>query len=376
MKRLNCSIAELMIKTYTVGIMNDTIILGFCIILFVVAHELIRRTALRHIKESNDADESCYYRKRFFGIRLCIAIVFGCISLYVILSGDNIGVNSVMVGLLLAWTSYINKHSLPLSGKRPHDITKSKFILYLRGFAYDDYSLTQKDLSKSQKDLSTFSEGRFINILKQYMPVYAVGMTKELNSPIGAERIYLNDARWESEVMDLMTRASLIVILLNDSQSCIWEICKSNQFKNKAVFISNNSEKLANIRRELNKQYVYPLPIGLKDKTISYFTGNSHETQISEYSNTDKSYRQIIKQLMFKKFRLRRFVFTQKRLNWILGVYGIVLYISWTILILKYNLNTTTAIVWGIFSYVVSIILILFAYNKLYVLMNRSVLKS
>lgn len=270
-------------------------------------------------------------RKRFFQIRLIIAIIFGFIALYVILSGDNIGVNSVIVGLLLAWSSYVNKHSLPVSGKRPHNITKSQIILYLRGFAYDDYSLTQKDLSKSHKELNTFSEGHFINILKQYMPVYAVGMTKELNSPIGAERIYLNDAEWESKVIELMTKASLIVILLNDSQSCIWEICKSNQYTDKVVFISNNSEKLINIRKKLNKQYVYPLPIGLKDKTISYFIGNSYEAQISGYSNTDKSYRQIIKQLMFKKFGLRRFVFTQKRLNWILGVYGMVLYICWTI---------------------------------------------
>ena len=169
---------------------------------------------------------------------------------------------------------------------------------------------------------------------KQYMPVYAVGMIKELNSPIGAEHIYLNDAEWESEVIELMTKASLVFILLNDSQSCIWEICKSNQFKDKVVFISNNSEKLTNIRKELNKQYVYPLPIRLKDKTISYFIWNSHEAEISEYSNTYKGYRQIIKQLMFKKFRLRRFVFTQKRLNWILGVYGMVLYICWTILAL------------------------------------------
>ena len=43
--------------------MNDTIILCLCIILFVVAHKLIRRTALRHIKESNNADESCYYKQ-------------------------------------------------------------------------------------------------------------------------------------------------------------------------------------------------------------------------------------------------------------------------------------------------------------------------
>ena len=281
-----------------------------------------------------------------------------------------------MIGLLLAWTSYVNKHSLPLSGKRPYDITKSKFILYLRGFSYDDYSLMQKDLSKSYKELNTFSEGYFINILKQYMPVYAVGMTKELNSPIGAERIYLNDAEWESEVMDLMTKASLIVILLNDSQSCIWEICKSNQFKNKVVFISNNSEKLTNIRQELNKQYVYHLPIGLKEKTISYFIENANETLISEYSNTEKSYMQIIKELMFKKFGLRRFVFTQKRLNWILGVYGILLYVFWTILTLKYNLNTTTAIVLCIFSYVVSTILILFVFDKLYALTNKSILKN
>ena len=84
---------------------------------------------------------------------------------------------------------------------------------------------------------------------------------------------------------------------------------------------------------------------------------------------------QIIKELMFKNFGLRRFVFTQKRLNWIFGVYGILLYICWTILALKYNLNTTTAIVWGIFSYVASIILILFAYDKLYALINKSKLR-
>ena len=110
--------------------MNDTIILCLCIILFVVAHELIRRTALRHIKESNNADESCYYRKKFSILRLITAIIFVCIALYVVLSGSNIGINSIMVGLLLAWTSYINKHSLPFLGKRPNDITKSKFILY------------------------------------------------------------------------------------------------------------------------------------------------------------------------------------------------------------------------------------------------------
>lgn len=54
--------------------MIDTIILSLCIILFIGVHELLRRTAIRHIKESNNADESCYYRKKFFRLRLISAI--------------------------------------------------------------------------------------------------------------------------------------------------------------------------------------------------------------------------------------------------------------------------------------------------------------
>ena len=309
--------------------MIDTVILFISIVLFIAAHEFIRKSAMRHIQESNCADESCFYRKKFLRLRLIAVIIFASVAIYVVVSGHNTGVNSGMVVLVLLWSSYINKHSLPLSGMRPKDMTQANFILYLRGFASDDYSLTQKDLGKLNVKLSTFSEGSFINILKQYMPVYAVGMTKELNSPIGAKRIYLDDEEWESEVLELMTRASLIVILLNDTPSCIWEICKSNQFKNKTVFISNDTEKVANIRKELNKQSVYLLPTGLKGQTISYFIEDGNELIISGYSNTEKSYKQIIKELMFKKFGLTRFVLTQKNMTLML----VILYIAVSILL-------------------------------------------
>lgn len=356
--------------------MTDTFILFISVVLFGGAQELIRRSAMRHILESDDADESCHYRKRFYWLRLGITIVFVGIALYVIFSGPNIGVNAVMAGLMSAWSSYINKHSLPLSGKRPADITKPGFVLYLRGFASDDYSLSHKDLSKKMKNPAVFSEGHFISILKQYMPTYAVGMTKELDSPIGAERIYLDDAGWKEEVMDLMTRASLIVILLNDTRSCIWEICKAKQFKDKVVFISNNSEKLTNVRKELNRQYLYHLPIGLKDKTISYTTVKTKEAQIIEYANTEKSYRNIIKQLMSEKFGLRRFVFTQKRLTLILCIYGVLFLAGWSILAIKCNLDDRTAIVLGVFSYVASAILLLFTYDKFYMLKYRKFFSS
>lgn len=58
--------------------MIDTIILFLYIIIFVGVHELLRRTAIRHIKESDNADESCYYRKKFSRLRLISAIIFGC----------------------------------------------------------------------------------------------------------------------------------------------------------------------------------------------------------------------------------------------------------------------------------------------------------
>lgn len=355
--------------------MAGTILLFACIILYVAFYEFIKKKASRHIEESNSADEACSYRNKFFIQRLIIAIVFGGIALFIIFFGSNAEVNSIMVGLLLAWTSYQNKHSLPISGKRPHDITKSKFVLYLRGFAYDNYSLGLMDLSRKRKNLNNFSEAHFINVLKQYMPVYAVGMTKELNAPIGAERIYLNDTEWEQEVLDLMNKASLIVILLNDSPSCIWEIRESNLFKNKVVFISHNKEKLANIRQELNKYHVYPLPIGLKDRTISYIIGDNKETQIFEYSDTEKSYIQIVKKLMREKFGLRRLVFTQRKLNLMVGIYAVILFVCWSLLALKFRLDVTTVMFWGIISLVIPMIFLSFVYDKLYALINKSKLR-
>ena len=56
-----------------------SIILFLCILLFVGVHELLRRTAIRHIKESDNADESCYYRKKFSKLRLITAIIFGAL---------------------------------------------------------------------------------------------------------------------------------------------------------------------------------------------------------------------------------------------------------------------------------------------------------
>lgn len=353
--------------------MNNTIILLIISTIYIISFELFRRSTLTKIKNSDDADESCFYRKKFFWQRIISTSLYVVIAMYIIFSGDAADVNCIMVGVVYAWSSFIVSRSLPLSGKRPNDI-KSKFVLYLRGFAFDDYTTNNKTLSEN-KDINKFSEGLFMGILKQYMPVYAVGMTKELCSPIGAERIYLNDANWESEVLDLMSRASLIVILLNDSQSCIWELSKSNQFKKKVVYICDNNSKLLRIRKELNKQSVYPIPIGLTDRTISYVLEDSNRVIISEYSNKENDYMLILKKMMYEKLGLRRFIFTQKRLNMAVWFYIAIMVVCWWSLALKFDLSANSAIMWGILSGTISFIFMLYAYDRLYWLLNKGKLK-
>ena len=44
--------------------MTDTAILFISMLLFVLAYELIRRSAMRHIMEKEDADESCRCRRK------------------------------------------------------------------------------------------------------------------------------------------------------------------------------------------------------------------------------------------------------------------------------------------------------------------------
>ena len=354
----------------------SSIILFTLILTYGFVIEFAKRRALSHIQNSSNVDVSCVYRKRFASIRLSASIIFGIVALFIILSSGNTGVNSSMIGLLMAWGAYQNKQSLPLSGKRPQDIRGDNFILYLRGFICDDYSLTPKDLARNCNNLTFFSEGHFIYLLKQYMPVYAVGMTKELNSPIGAERIYLNDTEWEDEVWGLMERARLIVVLLNDSQSCIWEICKAHQFQEKVIFISNNNDKLVNIRKDLNRLYIYPFPIGLKERTLSYFSEKNKRVQILEYQNTEKDYMQMIKIFMNEKFHLKRFIITQKGMKWGVSIYGVLFFIGWSLFSLVSKLNTSISIMSGIFIFVLSLILPIYLYDKYYSFFRSKRLKK
>lgn len=282
---------------------------------------LVRAKAHNAVKGAPDADSSCYYRKQFAIIRLLIIFMTGII--FFVILADMGKVSGLTIGLISGWSGTCFLLNFPAYAIRPTQIKDKHFVLYLRGFSRDNYSETTEDLQKTDKS-DSFSEGRFIHLLKQYLPVYAVGMTKELEAPHGANRVYLNDSDWEQEVETLMNRATIIVILLNESDSCIWEIRQARKYKDKIVYICDNQDKLVNVRQKLNALREGGIPIGVKNNTATYIDGKGSSVTI-QISHTDKDYSKFIHSLMTDKFGLKRRIFSNKESKKIATLQGIIL---------------------------------------------------
>lgn len=347
----------------------------YLIISFVFAYiyENKRTYMLKKISVADNADDACSLRRSFINWKIFIVIIYAIITMTIFIFPLCLNIELKPVAIFIVtslFNAYVQKRSLPISGKRPHDIKESCFVLYLRGFAYDNYSLSEFELKNGVENAHAFSEAHFISFLKKYLPVYAVGMTKEMESPVGAERIYLNDNNWEEEVYNLMERATMIVILLNDSSSCISEIAMSNNFLRKVVFISNRYTTLFNIRKALNKESIYPLPVGLKENTISYCLENM-ENEYIEYENNEKSYIKVVKTIMEEKFGLKRFLLTKKTENKVTTIYSIiaVILICFFALFFK-NTLLVASIITLIFPYILG-----FLFDKYCILQNCRKLK-
>jgi len=192
---------------------------------------------------------------------------------------------------------------------------KGKFSLYLRGFERDNYKSLQE---ASYLNDQTFSEVNLANFLSKFIPTYAVGMTKELTSPHGAKRIYLEDVSWKSGVQYLMQRASSIFILMNEKESCLWEIEQSASLLEKTCFIVDDPSQYDNIRKQLSNKLSFPVfnfdemkfPFCFRLVDLPYrvrIDGKTIEEKIVaivyNFENTPKGYKKMIKEL----YGLKRF---------------------------------------------------------------------
>lgn len=185
------------------------------------------------------------------------------------------------------------------------------FVLFLRGFASDDYS-SEGHLERKAKKLKRsrqFSEYAFTKVLGQKRTVCAIGMTKEISSPIGAVRIYVDDETWQQDVRDLMERAKTIYILVNDSSSCIWEICESGTWLSKSVLLVDDLAKYERVRSSGSiRSFVLPeLPNPSKEhhkkKQIAAISFVNDTSTISQFDNTIDGYARYLRLSPPKKER-------------------------------------------------------------------------
>lgn len=165
--------------------------------------------------------------------------------------------------------------SLPISSMTISDIPKKDFALFLRGFSNDSYepSMIEKidrfynkfnpnrlllNRKKKQKEIDVnekpFCELDFYSAIQQFIPVYSIGMTKELDCPEGTKRIYLSDETWQKDVSHLIDIAKYVFILVNPSDSCIWEITQCrNKAIDKTVFFMDNDESLRELQEKMGE---------------------------------------------------------------------------------------------------------------------------
>ena len=227
------------------------------------------------LQNSTNVDESVSIRQKMKWIRN-ISLV-GFLLLYLVIGPIVVALMSNMTwsqywlsgstpafGILIynIWQAFRQKDEnnplSPISTKRKEDVLKASkpFILYLRGFENDNYA--SKFKIESHGKYISFSEYHLVKEMKNRIPVYAVGMTMETYSPVGADRVYLDDSTWKEDVRELMIAADKIVILVDDKENCIWEIEQTYDLKDKTIFIVNDYYKYLMASFKLENKYDLP----------------------------------------------------------------------------------------------------------------------
>ena len=241
----------------------------FCVLIFSLIQYLFKKYYGYRIKKADSVDESVSIRKRVLRVMYYIntslvitAFILILIKEFVLENGND------KVNVYVFWSKYFfivicaicvylySKELLNFSIFKKEEFLAAhpSFVLYLRAFGTDDYNAkTNESLS-----WSTFSEDEFVRSLRGMFPVCAIGMTKEIVAPCGAMRVYVSDATWQTDVRELMERAELIVILIDDRPSCLWEIEQCSDLLDKTALIVVDKEKYNSARVKVADSIVLP----------------------------------------------------------------------------------------------------------------------
>lgn len=231
---------------------------------------------------------------------------------------------------------------MPISIKTIDDVKNKSYSIYLRGFSMDNYrnpwyetilpavvpavkrgNLFSLILNSKQSVFSKmgdeeeyafykdewgishfiekpFDEICFVKIFRKKLheTIYTVGMTKELVSPVGAKRIYLDDTTWQADVVNLINRADYVFVLVNPSESCIWEIlqCQINAAEKTYYFIHSIDDLKTLIDNMGDKAPAF-FKKCLEDGQIKNHSIICNQNNVLYYKNTKKGFKELSKEL-------------------------------------------------------------------------------
>lgn len=162
-----------------------------------------------------------------------------------------------------------------------------RFYLYLRGFD-DDVPFEKRNETRG----NDFMEALFAKVVDYSLgvPICALGMTKEVDSPVGATRIYVDDENWKENVLELMKRAEKIFILVNNRESCIWEIKQTQSLLDKTVFIVDNAGDYTAVKDLFAAKIRMPEIPGNEQIPFFFESGK----QAVHFDNTDEGHMTIL----------------------------------------------------------------------------------
>jgi hypothetical protein len=106
------------------------------------------------------------------------------------------------------------------------------FMLYLRPFNVDD-ELEHRSvrhylrmwLNNSEALLPAVTrEEALVQRLQRHMAVVAIGDPREELPKLGAQRVYVDDAEWQSHVEHLMHLSAGVIVRIGDTSGLLWEL--------------------------------------------------------------------------------------------------------------------------------------------------------
>ena len=243
------------------------------------AHKIINRAI--------DAEQAVLIRRRLLRRRtislyVILAILAICYLLFVWFEpyyGLGCSLTALVVTIVLYVQITYEKPKTQIYGNLSYITAEEylkgeeEFYLYLRGFS-DDLPFNSSDkLPKGKFNETLLAEAVEYGL---GIPMCALGMTKEIDCPLGAKRLYVNDDDWQEQVLQLMQRAKQIFILVNNRASCLWEIEQAQTMKDKIVFIVDDRDSYNQVRRLYGEMFDMPEP--LQDNTKNFFFRCGGET--------------------------------------------------------------------------------------------------